>query len=85
MEVKIKQQTAIYAICCSIFCSKKVAANSKIDCLMLDFQLSFDQQKAKKLFVDGIFTKRKAILELNGGNFFKNDLQLAHFIADFLG
>jgi len=39
MEAKIKQQTAIYAICCSILRLKKVAANRKIDCLLLDFQL----------------------------------------------
>ncbi len=37
MEAKIKQQTAIYAICCLIFCIKKVAANRKINCLMLNF------------------------------------------------
>jgi hypothetical protein len=59
MDAKIKQQTAIYTICCSILYIKKVAANRKIDCLMLDFQLSFDQQKSKELFVDGIFKKEK--------------------------
>ena len=37
MTSKIEQQTAIYAICCSILLIKKVAANRKIDCLLLDF------------------------------------------------
>jgi hypothetical protein len=46
---------------------KKVAANRKIDCLMLDFHLSFDQQKAKKLFVDEIFKKEKSITNRRRG------------------
>ncbi len=37
MERKIKQQIAIFTICCLNFAFKKVAANSKIGCLMLDF------------------------------------------------
>lgn len=53
-HIKIDPQTAIYAICRSILCIKKVAANRKIGCLMLGFSMNFDQQKAKRLFVDGI-------------------------------
>ncbi len=34
---KIKQETAIYAICCLILCIKKVAANRYFDLLLLYF------------------------------------------------
>jgi hypothetical protein len=34
---EIKQQIIGIAICCLISAFKKVAANSKTDCLMLDF------------------------------------------------
>jgi len=48
MEIKIKQQTVIYSICCSILCLKNVAANRKIGCLMLDFSIEFRSTKGKK-------------------------------------